>query len=76
MKQDEFPRAGCTIEGFKKLRPAFITDGTGTVTAGNSSGSVLQELLMSVCVGGGGGGGRKICHEGQLLASPGLPSNG
>ena len=52
MKQDEFPRAGCTIEGFKKLRPAFITDGTGTVTAGNSSGSVLQELLMSVCVGG------------------------
>ena len=38
VKTDEFPRAGCTIEGFKKLRPAFVTDGTGTVTAGNSSG--------------------------------------
>ncbi|KAH9500645.1 Acetyl-CoA acetyltransferase, cytosolic, partial [Bulinus truncatus] len=35
---DEFPRAGCTIEGFQKLRPAFVKDGTGTVTAGNASG--------------------------------------
>lgn len=38
MKQDEFPRAGCTIEGFQKLRPAFVKDGSGTVTAGNASG--------------------------------------
>ena len=38
VKVDEFPRAGCTIEGLKKLRAAFITDGTGTVTAGNASG--------------------------------------
>ncbi|KAK6986624.1 acetyl-CoA acetyltransferase [Biomphalaria glabrata] len=36
--QDEFPRSGCTIEGFQKLRPAFVKDGTGTVTAGNASG--------------------------------------
>jgi hypothetical protein len=36
--KDEFPRAGCTIEGFTKLRPAFLKDGTGTVTAGNASG--------------------------------------
>ncbi|XP_002732194.1 acetyl-CoA acetyltransferase, cytosolic-like [Saccoglossus kowalevskii] len=36
--QDEFPRAGCTMEGLTKLRPAFIKDGTGTVTAGNASG--------------------------------------
>ena len=35
---DEFPRHGTTIEGLSKLRPAFVTDGTGTVTAGNASG--------------------------------------
>ncbi|MDU1312755.1 MAG: acetyl-CoA C-acetyltransferase [Clostridium septicum] len=33
---DEFPRFGSTIEGMKKLKPAFIKD--GTVTAGNASG--------------------------------------
>ncbi|XP_005090597.1 acetyl-CoA acetyltransferase, cytosolic [Aplysia californica] len=38
VKKDEFPRAGCTIEGLQKLRPAFVKDGTGTVTAGNASG--------------------------------------
>lgn len=32
---DECPRAGTTIEGLAKLRPAFVP--TGTVTAGNSS---------------------------------------
>ncbi|XP_070569144.1 acetyl-CoA acetyltransferase, cytosolic-like [Ptychodera flava] len=36
--KDEFPRAGCTLDGFTKLRPAFIKDGSGTVTAGNASG--------------------------------------
>ena len=34
---DEFPRAGSTVEGMEKLRPAFKRDG-GTVTAGNASG--------------------------------------
>lgn len=38
VKKDEFPRSGCTIEGLQKLKPCFITDGTGTVTAGNASG--------------------------------------
>ncbi|KAL8579528.1 Acetyl-CoA acetyltransferase, cytosolic [Nucella lapillus] len=38
VKKDEFPRAGCTLEGLQKLRPAFIKDGSGTVTAGNASG--------------------------------------
>ncbi|CAG5136787.1 unnamed protein product [Candidula unifasciata] len=38
VKKDEFPRSGCKIEGFQKLKPAFLTDGTGTVTAGNASG--------------------------------------
>ena len=34
---DEYPRAGATMEGMEKLRPAFKRDG-GTVTAGNASG--------------------------------------
>jgi acetyl-CoA C-acetyltransferase len=33
---DEYPRAGTTMEGLAKLRPAFKKD--GTVTAGNASG--------------------------------------
>ena len=35
---DEFPRHGTTSETLGKLRPVFIRDGTGTVTAGNASG--------------------------------------
>ena len=38
VNKDEFPRAGCTLEGLQKLRAAFVKDGTGTVTAGNASG--------------------------------------
>ncbi len=33
---DEYPRAGATLEGMAKLRPAFKKD--GSVTAGNASG--------------------------------------
>ena len=33
---DEYPKAGVTIEGLAKLKPAFKKD--GTVTAGNASG--------------------------------------
>lgn len=36
-KQDEFPRAGTTVEKLAKLKPAFKKDG-GRVTAGNASG--------------------------------------
>jgi 3-oxoadipyl-CoA thiolase len=36
--QDEFPRPDSTIEGLAKLKPAYRTDGKGSVTAGNSSG--------------------------------------
>jgi acetyl-CoA acyltransferase len=36
--QDEFPRADTTLEKLAKLKPAFRSDGKGTVTAGNSSG--------------------------------------
>ncbi|XP_059157657.1 acetyl-CoA acetyltransferase, cytosolic-like [Physella acuta] len=38
IRKDEFPRSGCTLEAFQKLRPAFVKDGTGSVTAGNASG--------------------------------------
>ncbi len=37
-KVDEFPRAGTTVDTLAPLKPAFKTDGTGTVTAGNASG--------------------------------------
>lgn len=36
--QDEFLRPQTTLETLGKLRPAFRTDGKGSVTAGNSSG--------------------------------------
>ncbi len=37
-EHDEFIRADSSLEVLAKLRPAFRTDGKGTVTAGNSSG--------------------------------------
>jgi acetyl-CoA acyltransferase len=36
--EDEFPRPDTTVETLAKLRPAFRTDGKGSVTAGNASG--------------------------------------
>ena len=45
---DEHPRAGTTVEGLAKLRPAFKKD--GTVTAGNASGindGAAAVLVMS-----------------------------
>ena len=36
--QDEFIRPDTTVEVLAKLKPAFRTDGKGSVTAGNSSG--------------------------------------
>jgi 3-oxoadipyl-CoA thiolase len=38
VEHDEFPRPDTTMESLAKLRPAFRTDGKGSVTAGNSSG--------------------------------------
>ena len=35
--KDQSPKIDTTAEALQKLRPAFIKDGTGTVTAGNSS---------------------------------------
>lgn len=36
--KDEFPKYGATIETVSKPKPAFIRDGSGTVTAANASG--------------------------------------
>jgi len=38
VEHDEFIRPDTTMEALAKLRPAFRTDGKGTVTAGNASG--------------------------------------
>ena len=38
VEEDEFLRPDTTVEILAKLRPAFRTDGKGSVTAGNSSG--------------------------------------
>ena len=47
---DEFPRPDTTAETLAKLRPAFVKDGTGSVTAGNASGindGAAAVLVMS-----------------------------
>ncbi|KAI4802312.1 hypothetical protein KUCAC02_020160 [Chaenocephalus aceratus] len=49
VKVDEFPRHGSSTESMAKLRPCFIK-GSGTVTAGNSSGindGAAATVLMS-----------------------------
>lgn len=38
VKEDEHPKPETTLESLAALKPAFRRDGTGTVTAGNSSG--------------------------------------
>ncbi len=38
VSEDEFLRPDTTLETLAKLKPAFRTDGKGTVTAGNASG--------------------------------------
>ncbi|XP_077204532.1 acetyl-CoA acetyltransferase, cytosolic [Paroedura picta] len=38
VKADEHPRHGSNLETMAKLKPYFVTDGTGTVTAANASG--------------------------------------
>ncbi len=36
--EDEHPKPDTTLETLSKLKPAFLRDGSGTVTAGNASG--------------------------------------
>uniref|UniRef100_A0A672YXD5 Acetyl-CoA acetyltransferase 2 n=1 Tax=Sphaeramia orbicularis TaxID=375764 RepID=A0A672YXD5_9TELE len=50
VKVDEFPRHGSNMDSMSKLKPCFIKDGTGTVTAGNASGindGAAAVVLMS-----------------------------
>ena len=49
VEQDEFIRPDTTAEILGKLRPAFRTDGKGSVTAGNSSG--LNDGAAALLVG-------------------------
>ena len=44
--QDEFIRPDTTIEALAKLKPAFRTDGKGSVTAGNSSGPQRRRAAL------------------------------
>lgn len=45
---DESPRAGVTAESLARLKPCFVTDGTGTVTAANSSS--LNDAAAAVVI--------------------------
>lgn len=49
VSDDEFLRPDTTMETLGRLRPAFRTDGQGTVTAGNSSG--LNDGAAALLVG-------------------------
>ncbi|XP_023662523.2 acetyl-CoA acetyltransferase, cytosolic isoform X1 [Paramormyrops kingsleyae] len=51
VKIDEFPRHGSNLDAMSKLKPYFVKDGTGTVTAGNASGindGAAATVLMSL----------------------------
>ena len=45
---DENPREGVTAESLARLKPCFVTDGTGTVTAANSSS--LNDAAAAVVI--------------------------
>ncbi|MCL2568255.1 MAG: thiolase family protein [Oscillospiraceae bacterium] len=38
VSEDEHPKMDTTLESLAELKPVFVRDGTGTVTAGNASG--------------------------------------
>ncbi|XP_007546795.1 acetyl-CoA acetyltransferase, cytosolic [Poecilia formosa] len=50
VKTDEFPRHGSNVATMSKLKPCFVKDSSGTVTAGNASGindGAAATVLMS-----------------------------
>ncbi|XP_044257518.1 acetyl-CoA acetyltransferase, cytosolic [Tribolium madens] len=47
LDKDEFPKAGTTLDGLAKLRPAF--DPNGSVTAGNASGINDGAAALVLC---------------------------
>ncbi|RMC12953.1 hypothetical protein DUI87_10480 [Hirundo rustica rustica] len=50
VKTDEHPRHGSNLETVGKLKPCFLTDGTGTVTAANASGCDFMQTGESSTV--------------------------
>jgi acetyl-CoA C-acetyltransferase len=46
VSEDEFPRPETTSASLAKLRTAFLRDETGTVTAGNASGTVSPDFAL------------------------------
>ncbi|THD42713.1 MAG: acetyl-CoA C-acetyltransferase [Bradyrhizobium sp.] len=62
---DEFIRAGTTLEGLAKLRPAFAKD--GTVTAGNASG-VNDGAAALVVMSAAEAGRRKITPMARIVS--------
>ncbi|RZF46457.1 hypothetical protein LSTR_LSTR012532 [Laodelphax striatellus] len=53
ISQDEFPKPNTNFESLQKLKPVFIKQGGGTVTAGNASGlndGAAMVVLMSAAV--------------------------
>lgn len=46
VKADEFPRHGSNMGSMSKLKPCFIKDGSGTVTAGNASG--VSQVYLTI----------------------------
>jgi acetyl-CoA acetyltransferase family protein len=53
IEHDEFIRPDTTLEALAKLKPAFRTDGKGSVTAGNSSG--LNDGAAAILLASAGG---------------------
>lgn len=51
LTEDDGPRADTSPEALARLKPAFLFDGTGTVTAGNSS-QVSDGAAMTIVVSG------------------------
>jgi 3-oxoadipyl-CoA thiolase len=64
VEQDEFLRPDTSLEILGKLRPAFRTDGKGSVTAGNSSGlnDGAAALLIASERGAEGLGGKPLAR--------------
>lgn len=47
---DEFPRHGSNMDAMSKLKPCFLRDKSGTVTAGNASGKSTRLILNHGCL--------------------------
>jgi acetyl-CoA acyltransferase len=68
VEHDEFIRPDTTLEGLARLKPAFRTDGQGSVTAGNSSG--LNDGAAALVVASDAGAkAQGLVPRGRIVAS-------